>query len=132
MTPNQRRGVGRLISELPVLEAWHGDCIGADAEFHALCQQRGIKLCLAPSTDESQRAFRSGYVEIREPAPPLERNHWLASVCTVLIAAPAQEREVLRSGTWATIRYARKLQKRIYLVSPAGAIYPYRQEQLIP
>ena len=42
---------------------------------------------------------------------------------TVLIAAPAeQEGERLRSGTWATVRYARRLGRRVVLVCPDGSL----------
>lgn len=41
------------------------------------------------------------------PAPFLERNHHIVDAVDVLIAAP-EGPERLRSGTWATVRYARK------------------------
>jgi hypothetical protein len=35
-----------------------------------------------------------------------------------LIATPSTDDEQLRSGTWATVRYARKAKKRIKLIFP--------------
>ena len=46
----------------------------------------------------------------------------------MLIACPASADEELRSGTWATIRYARRKLKRIYLILPDGTV----QEESMP
>lgn len=39
---------------------------------------------------------------------PLERNHVILDHTDYLLAFPKTRKEVLRSGTWATIRYAKK------------------------
>ena len=38
----------------------------------------------------------------------------------ILIATPKEKEEQLRSGTWATIRYAKKTKKIVFLVYPDG------------
>ena len=48
----------------------------------------------------------------------IERNHDVVDTCDLLIAMPNTELEVVRSGTWATIRYARKLKKVIVILEP--------------
>ena len=50
----------------------------------------------------------------------LVRNHDIVDVCDVLVATPGQKEEQIRSGTWATIRYARKIRKQIIIVYPDG------------
>ena len=51
------------------------------------------------------------------PKPYLKRNEDIVNKCDVLIACPIDKnKEILRSGTWATIRKARKLNKTIYLL----------------
>lgn len=40
-------------------------------------------------------------------ADPLRRNRDIVAACDILIAAPETDKEELRSGTWATVRYAR-------------------------
>jgi predicted Rossmann fold nucleotide-binding protein DprA/Smf involved in DNA uptake len=61
-------------------------------------------------------AAQLGYRVIAYPATKgheLERNHLIVAACDVLNAAPLQDEEILRSGTWATIRYARKAGKTV-------------------
>jgi len=38
----------------------------------------------------------------------------------LVLACPAQKREQLRSGTWATIRYARKTGVKMFVIFPDG------------
>lgn len=60
--------------------------------------------------------------DIRDPLPPLERNHRIVDACDVLIACPKDAQEQLRSGTWATVRYARKQGKRVIVITPDGTV----------
>jgi hypothetical protein len=39
-----------------------------------------------------------------------------------VIAAPMSSAEILRSGTWATIRYARKAGKPVLIIWPNGEL----------
>jgi len=90
-------------------EFHHGDCIGADAEAAAIARSLGYWIVGHPPTNESKRAFfPSDYVW--EAQPYLVRNHDIVDVCDLVIAAPREKKEVLRSGTWATIRYTRKVK----------------------
>jgi len=86
-------------------EVAHGDCIGADAEFHSICYQLGIKIVIHPPLNPKKRAYcTSPYV--LEPKEYIERNHNIVDSSTLLLATPKLLREEQRSGTWATIRYA--------------------------
>lgn len=59
---------------------------------------------------------------VHAPTPPLIRNQIIARRCDRLIATPAGEEEEMRSGTWATVRYARKAGKRVTIITPSGRI----------
>ena len=48
---------------------------------------------------------------------PLERNRDIARLCSILIAAPDRDQEQQRSGTWATVRYARAEGRPVVLLS---------------
>ena len=98
----------------------HGDCVGADADFDDICAGLGIVRYCLPSDLTAQRAFTDA-IPLRSPMPPLERNHLIVRGSNELFACPKEMREVLRSGTWATIRYARRLVKTTYIFYPDGS-----------
>ena len=52
--------------------------------------------------------------------PPLVRNHKIVGAVHLLIATPKTDKEELRSGTWATIRYAKKVRLSTCIVYPDG------------
>lgn len=114
-----------------VEELHHGCCVGADADFQKLiirgrigsgeyawgpnhahpCDIKGM-VCL----DTEAMAD-----EVRRPLPPLERNRNIVNACDVLLACPKGPEE-LRSGTWSTVRFARKCGKRVVVFWPDGSI----------
>ena len=89
----------------------HGACMGADVEAHYLARRilgKSIFIAVFPSTAKT-RVHVQGTGHVADPKPPLERNKDIVDCgCGLLLAAPLQMSEVLRSGTWSTIRYARK------------------------
>ena len=124
-----------LSQELRLYEgSWefhHGDCIGADAEAHDIVWDqmhdlgRYLTICVHPPEDNKLRAFKSvdGGLDVRtfNPKPYILRNHDIVDMTDVLIAAPAsQERSSTRTGTWATVRYARKQGKEVLIIWPDG------------
>lgn len=121
-TSIQRTVVRQLLISLEATEFHHGDCIGADEQAHQIALDLGIAVHLHPPNSYSKRAFVEGCTRERKPAPYLVRNHVIVKATQVLIATPKESREVLRSGTWATIRYAKKLNRKIYVVGPDGRL----------
>jgi hypothetical protein len=110
MSPRQQGGLWHALVENGMRELHHGDCIGADAEADAIARKLGLAIVVHPPTDPKKRAFCSQPGDrTHAPLPYLVRNHAIVEACNLLIAAPHTDREVLRSGTWATIRYARSL-----------------------
>ena len=121
MTRAQKSEVARVLVNAKATEVHHGDCIGADAEFHDIVRMVDpkIKIHVHPPAEDKKRAFKRG--DVLYPAKPyLERNHDIVDACEILIATPAQKNEVLRSGTWATIRYARKIKRSTIIITPNG------------
>ena len=105
------------------LELHHGGCIGADYQVHLMWQNRlGIDIVVHPASDvdESKMAFivAGNKVKVLAPKPALVRNRIIVDSVDIMIATPAQSHEVLRSGTWATIRYAKKVGRVIHVVYP--------------
>lgn len=112
-------GLGRLL-EAGATDLHHGDCVGADATAHEPAVALGLRAVVHPPTQDSLRAWCQGD-ETREPLPYLQRNRAIVDACDVLIACPGGP-EVQRSGTWSTVRYARKVGQRVVIVMPDGSI----------
>jgi hypothetical protein len=119
MTPGQSEAVRELLARLKLTELHHGDCVGADAEAHEIARSLGAVVIVHPPIDVSRRAFCSAD-KLLPPAPYLERNQAIVDSVRILVAAPAQEKEILRSGTWATVRYARRCGVPVTIVPPSG------------
>jgi hypothetical protein len=98
----------------------NGDCIGADEEAAMYALKLKWKLHLHPPKSNAKRAFLDKYSTwVEPPLDYLERNKNIVNQSYALIATPNGP-EKIRSGTWSTIRYARKLGKRIYIIYPNG------------
>ena len=96
----------------------HGGCLGADVEAHLIALQNSIEVILHPPEDDKKRAFCRCCKERKTPKPYIDRNHDIVDAANILIAAPKSLKEELRSGTWATIRYARKRKVRTIILVP--------------
>ena len=123
-----------IISELTEMtEAHHGDCIGADITFHILVEDTRPDVAIhrhMPENTTKQAKYSTcnvlPYVDY-EPKPYLERNHDIVDACDVLIACPRTLEEELRSGTWATVRYARNTGKPVAIIWKDGK-YTYENK----
>jgi hypothetical protein len=124
MTDPQKATVFRLLQESIAGGAYrfhHGDCIGADSQAHDIAREVGMHVIVHPPEIATKRAFCVYPDEIRPKKPYLERNHDICDECDVLIAAPSGP-EQLRSGTWATVRYAVKQGLTVYIIKPDGSV----------
>lgn len=110
-------------------EAHHGDCHGADTIFHWVIEyaRPEAKLHIHPPKDDKKRSYCIGHV-VYEMKPYLERNRDIVDSCDVLIACPRTLEEEVRSGTWATVRYARKVGKPIVILWKDGK-YEYDENK---
>lgn len=131
MTPMQLLRVAQYIAENDISEAHMGDCIGADKQFYELIAMANKNKIFPWITTighipnyDSKRAFCK-YDVTREPKPYLDRNHDIVDESWFLIGTPKEKEEQLRSGTWATIRYAKKLDRRGMIVYPDGVIQKF-------
>lgn len=102
------------------LEVHHGDCVGADAEFDDIVvslrtPEWPIVRVIHPPTDLSRRALCGGE-HILPERDYLKRHHDMVNVCSILIGCPFDHQEIIRSRTWATIRYARMLHRVVIVI----------------
>lgn len=122
MTAKQKTKVRDLFIMLDASEFHHGDCIGADADAHEIFRGcRKQKVILHPPTNQSKRAFCKADVTLMA-YPYLFRNQEIVINSDVLIATPGEVEEQMRSGTWSTVRFARKQKRPIYIVFPDGRV----------
>jgi hypothetical protein len=98
----------------------HGDCVGADAGAHSLACDLGFLIALHPPESPSKRAWCRPAAVTHPPKPYLDRNKDIVRGTECLIAAPGEDQEQLRSGTWSTVRFARKLKRPIAIIYPDG------------
>lgn len=119
MTHGQKRVIEELLREWQPQEVHSGDCLGADSRFHFMAYDIHVNSIGHPPDDHKHRAFCKYCYEWR-PKPYLLRNQDIVYCCDVLLACPHGMAEEQRSGTWATVRYARKAGKPVIIVWPDG------------
>jgi hypothetical protein len=118
MTDEQEFELIKLLVELRPIEFHHGDCIGADEEAHHMARDfDNCQIIIHPPIDNTYRAFCENDV-ILPPKPYKERNHDIVNASDLLIASPKSFNEERRSGTWSTIRYAKKQGKKVIILEP--------------
>lgn len=98
----------------------HGDCVMADAYAHTVAQKLGWGITLHPPVHTASRAFCEGWTYMERSAPYLARNRVIARDTAFLVAMPTEPDEQRRSGTWATVRYARALDHPVFIIRPDG------------
>lgn len=121
LTVPQLLTIGDVLAILAGGWLHHGDCLGADREVHKIAETLGIKTHTHPPASKKWRAYCASNAS-DQPRAYIDRNHDIVDAVDELIAAPAEMEEVVRSGTWATIRYARKKRKRVTIVYPDGSL----------
>lgn len=99
----------------------NGDCVGADAQAAQIWNKLKGRVILHPPTKEDYRAYTPNYLSF-EPRPYLHRDQHMVEMSKVLIATPLTRLEERRSGTWTTVRYARKLRRKIWIIEPDGTL----------
>ena len=117
MTERQKSAVRDLLASYAGTILHHGDAIGADAEAHDIALALGCAIVIHPPAIATERAFKTA-VEVRAAKPYLVRNKHIVRETALLIAAPAEPVEQLRSGTWSTVRFAHRLGRKVHLLTP--------------
>jgi hypothetical protein len=118
--------IGVFLWAVEVCEIHHGMCVGADVGFHEIIRKidpnRIIKIIGHPTSERYVKkdllAHDLDCDEVREARPPIERNRIIVDQTDFMIAAPFTQAEIVRSGTWSTIRYARQREKEVYIFTP--------------
>jgi len=128
MTQEQMASFRSLMKQFQPQGFRHGDCVGADADAHGIMLELGMesdRIWLFPSDIVAMRAFCCGLVATR-PQSPLMRNRLIVDHSDVLIATPDTSYERQRSGTWATVRYAKQSHRVVIVIAPCGTMQMHK------
>lgn len=124
ITLAQRHSVDWLMKTGPDL-LLHGDCEGVDEMFHLVARRLNVPVHIFPPIIDRYRAFCQGAEKVYPCDTYLARNAHIVAEADVLVAIPeGREKDYPRSGTWATVRRARKHGIPIYIIAQDGGIYP--------
>jgi len=108
LSQRQRDGVEFLLSNLYIFGGLrHGDAIGVDCQVADIAASLGIWTVAHPPDIDKYRGFHQSTLIMPEK-PYRERDMDIVIGSDLLIACPKQSKEIVRSGTWATVRDARK------------------------
>lgn len=142
MTKFQKEHLVQILKLKQCSEFVHGDCIGSDAEANDVAFDCGIRIftifpahgvntkkrayCFIPDRKDRVRAiwheiiYKGETIRVRWMTPdmPLARNKHIVDNVAWMIATPKEHTHTLRSGTWATIRYAWKTKRDITIIPP--------------
>lgn len=129
MTNEQKARVSQHVLPWAALNlfAVHGDCLGADSDFDSICMQLGLRRGIFPCNINRMRAWcgtrTPPAIDLASPAPPLQRNGWIALACNRLIATPqhTQNAPLHKGGTWNCVRQAQALGRQVMVVWPDGS-----------
>jgi len=112
MSQNQKEQFVLKMFELSPLEFHHGDCDGADAQAHDIIREffPHVRIIVHPPQSFQHRAMKAGDV-MMPPDGYLARDYRIVDSTDYLVGAPKTDLEERRSGSWTTIRYARKKNK---------------------
>lgn len=129
MTVAQRESLMREMNYIIItyenLTLHHGACVGDDEQFSRwyVAIPQVAHPCNLASFSVPPAELKH-VTEWRATLPPLVRNRQIVEECELLIACPkGNEKADYRSGTWATIRYARKQGVAVYTILPNGTVF---------
>lgn len=157
MSLSQKANLKFFLRNFNCISFTHGDCRGADYEAHEIAEEyfetllahhpdAEPKIVVQPALDPVKRAYvlgrehqyligkftRDGVIyEQVSPAKYLERNKHIVDTTDLLLACPKESQMTMRSGTWATIRYAwsqvSKTGKKVIVIPPQGKIIEIKE-----
>lgn len=128
----------QLVEAIKQLYSWnasvinilnHGGCVGFDEQIHNIIKiiptfnNIQLKIHPAKGVDDKYKAKldMAGCI-LEDEKLPLERNKIMVDKSDCVLAVPKEFKEVLRSGTWSTIRYAKKQNKPLIIIYPDGSL----------
>ena len=100
----------------------NGDCVGADERSALVWDALKGEIVLHPPINPKYRAFLQFAQVVLPEDDYIKRDHHMVDSSSYLLGTPKTMYEYLRSGTWSTVRYARKRGLPLTLVYPDGSV----------
>lgn len=122
MSDFQKKTVTQMVKAIsennPGSLAIHGGCIGADIDFHHICDDliREVypgHFAKDPENKSHIGEFPGAHI-VHESQTHFKRNRDIVDRCDILIATPYNNNQ--QGGTWYTINYAKKTNKHTILI----------------
>jgi hypothetical protein len=114
----------------PEAQFHFGMCIGWDDEAAEIARKIGYRLIGHPPINRKKIGRVAADIEL-PPEPYIVRDDRIIEVSCVMYGAPFETREILRSGTWTTIRHTANKGKLGSIVWPNGAVTPIEKAKLL-
>ena len=116
----------RMLRNLYPVALHHGDCVGGDEDAHNVAVSLKIRTVAHPPDITKLRAWCLAD-RTKTPAPYLKRNEDIVHSTNALFAMPRQDKEpdakkARGSGTWYTVRFARKIGRPVTIIWPDGSV----------
>ena len=122
MNDVQKAELEKIITSKNFDEFHHGMCVGSDKQAHDMISSSTKQIKIIGHPPKFKGSIADCSCDLLMKADEyLIRNHNIVDATDVLIATP-DTKEKVRSGTWSTVRYARKQGKKIYIISKNGRI----------
>ena len=123
LNQEQKEKILMILDKYDDIIVSHGDCVGSDTDFHNICinyketyPTKKIIITIFPPSNSTLRAFNKGDLLMKKK-PYLQRNLDIIKNSNILIACPINKnKEELRSGTWSTIRQAKKQNITVHIL----------------
>lgn len=121
MSDVQKKEFKKLVSSKDFQEFHHGMCEGSDEQAHHMVEDIQKVKIIGHPPKAMKTAVSVSCDKVLKVDTFARRNKDIVDSADFLIATPdAKERG--GSGTWKTVRYARKKKKRIYVIHKNGRI----------
>lgn len=126
MTQQQFLTFQRVTESWYITEFHHGACVGADEQAVTAISNVIPSKCIFahPPADGKllSRVALGLSANVHEPMPYLQRDREIVRDSWILLSTPETFEEVLRSGTWTTMRYAKAARHPVFNIQPNGLI----------
>lgn len=119
-TGAQQTSLYAILSTLRPDQLHHGDCVGVDVAA-ATYVDDWCKTEAHPPLNDKYRAWHESDV-VHDPDEYLIRNRDIVHAVQLLIVVPMTRTEQVRSGTWATYRYAKDNSTPVLIINIDGSV----------